>query len=240
MSLVDPYEAYEIYEKQFEMISGDLELIQTEGIQTVKQVDPNMIIKKKKDKDEEVQDGWKGHIVPFELAQDLYFSKEKAEYKEMQDKLAEIPSAYEELLELLSEDEKESISEALEENNETFIFKNIKGMLLINGMPVFHIELKRSGVPVQEAVNQIEKYSHEGVFTGLFSLVQVFVAMNPEEMVFRIWISFLKIQQQKLNLPSCSENFLHLCRLQGFRDLAGIKLNIHSKQIRRMIVMKIS
>lgn len=57
-------------------------------------------------------------------------------------------------------------------------------MLLINGMPVFHIELKRSGVPAQEAVNQIEKYAHEGVFTGLFSLVQVFVAMNPEETLY--------------------------------------------------------
>lgn len=57
-------------------------------------------------------------------------------------------------------------------------------MLLINGMPVFHIELKRSGVPVQEAVHQIEKYAHEGVFTGLFSLVQVFVAMNPEETLY--------------------------------------------------------
>ena len=54
-------------------------------------------------------------------------------------------------------------------------------MLLINGMPVFHIELKKSGVPVTEACNQIEKYAHEGVFTGLFSLVQIFVAMNPEE-----------------------------------------------------------
>lgn len=57
-------------------------------------------------------------------------------------------------------------------------------MLLINGMPVFHIELKRSGVPVSEAVNQIEKYAHEQVFTGLFSLVQVFVAMCPEETVY--------------------------------------------------------
>ena len=57
-------------------------------------------------------------------------------------------------------------------------------MLLINGMPVIHIELKRSGVPVSQACNQIEKYSHEGVFTGLFSLVQVFVAMNPEETVY--------------------------------------------------------
>lgn len=54
-------------------------------------------------------------------------------------------------------------------------------MLLINGMPVIHIELKRSGVPVSQAYNQIEKYSHEGVFTGLFSLIQIFVAMTPNE-----------------------------------------------------------
>lgn len=54
-------------------------------------------------------------------------------------------------------------------------------MLLINGMPVIHLELKRSGVPVSEAYNQIEKYAHEGVYQGLFSLVQVFVAMTPEK-----------------------------------------------------------
>ena len=54
-------------------------------------------------------------------------------------------------------------------------------MLLINGMPVIHIELKRNGVPVSQACNQIEKYSYEGVFSGLFSLVQIFVAMNPCE-----------------------------------------------------------
>lgn len=57
-------------------------------------------------------------------------------------------------------------------------------MLLINGMPVIHIELKRSGVPVSQATNQIEKYSHEKIFSGLFSLVQIFVAMTPEETVY--------------------------------------------------------
>lgn len=57
-------------------------------------------------------------------------------------------------------------------------------MLLINGMPVIHIELKRSGVSVFQAANQIEKYSNEGTFTGLFSLVQIFVAMEPEETVY--------------------------------------------------------
>lgn len=54
-------------------------------------------------------------------------------------------------------------------------------LLLINGMPVIHVELKRSGIPVSQAVNQIEKYSKEGIFSGLFSLIQVFVAMQPNE-----------------------------------------------------------
>lgn len=54
-------------------------------------------------------------------------------------------------------------------------------LLLINGMPVIHVELKRTGIPVSQAVNQIKNYSLEGIFNGLFSLIQVFVAMEPEE-----------------------------------------------------------
>ncbi len=57
-------------------------------------------------------------------------------------------------------------------------------LLLINGMPVIHIELKKSGVPVSQAYNQIQKYAREGVFTGLFSLIQVFVAMEPGEALY--------------------------------------------------------
>ena len=57
-------------------------------------------------------------------------------------------------------------------------------LLLINGMPVIHIELKRSGVSVSQACHQIEKYAHEGVFTGLFALVQIFVAMEPTEAMY--------------------------------------------------------
>lgn len=57
-------------------------------------------------------------------------------------------------------------------------------LLLINGMPVIHIELKKSGVPVSQAYNQIQKYAREGMFTGLFSLVQIFVAMEPGEALY--------------------------------------------------------
>lgn len=57
-------------------------------------------------------------------------------------------------------------------------------MLLINGMPVFHIELKRSGIPISQAWNQIEKYSKENIFTGIFQLIQIFIAMTPEDAVY--------------------------------------------------------
>lgn len=127
--LIDPYQAYEIFEGEFATVSGDLELIQAEGMQAVKQVDPNMVIKKKDGKDHEVQEGWKGHILPFELVQQVCLSDQVNALKEKQDQLAEIPSSYEELLDGLSEDDKETISDALNDNNDGFVFKNIKSMI---------------------------------------------------------------------------------------------------------------
>ena len=67
------------------------------------------------------------------------------------------------------------------------IMHNRRGdiMLLINGMPVIHVELKSSKVKLHQAVEQIQAYSDLGIFrSGLFSLVQIFVAMNPEDMCY--------------------------------------------------------
>lgn len=57
-------------------------------------------------------------------------------------------------------------------------------MLLINGMPVIHIELKKSGIPLSKPIYQIQQYMKEQVFTGVFGLVQLFVVMNPEETLY--------------------------------------------------------
>ena len=57
-------------------------------------------------------------------------------------------------------------------------------LLLINGMPLIHIELKASGVNIGEAIDQINKYNQEGIFRGIFSLIQIFVAMTPEETIY--------------------------------------------------------
>lgn len=57
-------------------------------------------------------------------------------------------------------------------------------MLLINGLPVIHVELKRSGVAIEHAIQQIKTYMHENKFRGFFSLIQVFIAMNPDDMKY--------------------------------------------------------
>lgn len=57
-------------------------------------------------------------------------------------------------------------------------------MLLINGMPVFHIELKNADRDVSQATSQIEKYAYEGLFSGIYSLIQIFVAMTPVESLY--------------------------------------------------------
>lgn len=153
-TLIDPYGAYEIFEDKFIEISGDLELIQTEGIKAVTQVDPNMVIKKKNGKDVEVQEGWKGHILPFDLVQEICLSERKRDLKERQEKLAEIPSSYEEILESLSEDDKEIISEALNDTNDAFVFKNIKAVVK---------SLKADGDSKEliESLEKVEKLNNE-------------------------------------------------------------------------------
>lgn len=58
-------------------------------------------------------------------------------------------------------------------------------MLLINGLPVIHIELKSSKVKLHQAVQQLQTYGDLGIYQkGLFSLIQIFVAMNPEDMCY--------------------------------------------------------
>ena len=57
-------------------------------------------------------------------------------------------------------------------------------MLLINGLPVIHVELKRSGISIDHAIYQIKSYIHDNKFRGLFSLIQIFIAMNPEDMKY--------------------------------------------------------
>ena len=52
--------------------------------------------------------------------------------------------------------------------------------ILVNGFPLIHVELKRRGIAIREAFNQIDRYQRESFWasSGLFEYVQIFVISN--------------------------------------------------------------
>lgn len=125
ISLIDKYKAYQILDDEWTNIASDIELIQTEGLQTCNKVDPKTEIKKKNGKEEEVQIGWKGRVIPFELVQEYKMKDEVESIRNIENRLEEISSFYQETIESLSEDEKEEITDMLNETNDAFLNANI-------------------------------------------------------------------------------------------------------------------
>lgn len=117
--LIDKYKAYQILDDKWTEIAIDFDVIGTEGREAIKVVEPNMVMKK----DKEIQEGWKGRILPFELVQKVLLPDRLSVITENEKRLAEITSMYEELIENLSEEDKES--DILNENQDAF---NAKGL----------------------------------------------------------------------------------------------------------------
>lgn len=107
MPLIDKYDAYEKLDTQWQYIQTDIEILQTEGFDAAKQVDPNLVIKKKSGKEVEVQEGWLGHVFPFELVQKELLADDVNSISSKENRLNEISAEIEELFEELPEEEKE-------------------------------------------------------------------------------------------------------------------------------------
>lgn len=132
IQLIDKYEAYQLLDDAWNKIAVDLEMVQTEGFEAVKIVDPNMVMKKKKGKDEEVQEGWIGHILPFDLVQNILLIDDKNVLKEKENRLSEISSEYEEIIDSLTEEEKEA--DFINDAKDNFVTAELKKALKSNSL----------------------------------------------------------------------------------------------------------
>lgn len=150
IALIDKYQAYQLLNNQWQIISADLEMMQTEGFDATKQVEPNIVIKKKNGKDTEVQDGWKGHILPFGLVQKTHLSDDLAALAKQENRLAEIASSLEEILESLSEEDKEL--DTVKESKDAFVNAEVA-----KAAKAFLKEQKDSNVKFNEDSRVIEE-----------------------------------------------------------------------------------
>ena len=141
--LIDKYEAYQLLDDKWQSIAIDLEIIQTEGFAATKKVDPNLVIKKKDGKDQEVQEGWIGHVIPFELVQQTILHADYEELKALNDSLAELPAEYEAILDSMTEDEKEAVKNVINDEGDAFVPKEISKQIK---------ELKKDNSPESIAI----------------------------------------------------------------------------------------
>lgn len=120
LPLLDKYQAYQLLDNQWGGIATDLEIVQTEGFAATKQVDPNMVIKKKGDQEEEVQSGWIGHVIPFELVQTTLL---KEDYDALKAKEARLDEIAAELTEIIDSIDKDDRGDFLNDDNTAFVTK---------------------------------------------------------------------------------------------------------------------
>lgn len=129
VKLIDFYSAFEEFSNAYTSISGDLELIQEEGMDCVKQIDPHMVMKKKDNKEIEVQDGWQGHILPFDVVQNLMLKDKVLSLRAKNDRIQEIEGSIDSILEELSDDEKQTMGDALDEDGTKFVYAKIPSVI---------------------------------------------------------------------------------------------------------------
>ena len=157
--LIDKYKAYQILDNSWSLVSSDIEVIQTEGIDSIKAVDPNMVLKKKNNKDVEVQEGWNGRIIPFELAQNVMLAENKKKLDDKKNMLSEVVSEREEIIESLSEDDKTELGDVLNNDNTAFaagpLGKYVKALLKEHKLAFYEEEsLERKAINAKALMDQ--------------------------------------------------------------------------------------
>lgn len=167
--LIDKYQAYQLLNNHWQTISGDLEILQTEGFDANKKVVANMVIKKVKKIDTEVQEGWKGHIMPFKLIQTTYLNTELQALKKQENRLTEISSEVETILESFKEDDKDQGT--VNDNGDSFVNAEVA-----KAAKKFTSEFKKEKktFPAFDATN-LDNASYEA------KIIQVDVLINEEK-----------------------------------------------------------
>ncbi|WP_457857724.1 type I restriction-modification system subunit M [Psychrobacter pulmonis] len=107
--LIDKYTAYQSLDDLWQPIMIDLEIIQTEGFAATKKVVPNMVTKKVKGKEQEVQEGWVGHILPFDLVQRQLLADELQQLQDKESRLSVVCGELDAFIDELDEEQKENL-----------------------------------------------------------------------------------------------------------------------------------
>ena len=124
--LIDRYAVYQKLSDQWPMIVNDIEILQTEGIDAARTVEPQYKMVKDGDDEKEVEDGMKGRIVPFRMVQNSMFHRELVSIDSKSSRIEEILSEVDEIHDSFTEDENQEYVNDKEKLDNSKIKKDAK------------------------------------------------------------------------------------------------------------------
>ncbi|QQE50651.1 type I restriction-modification system subunit M [Corynebacterium urealyticum] len=119
--LVNEYQGYQLLHEKWLTIANDLTILQTEGWDAVRVIDPVMEWKTKNKKKVEVQTGWEGRVATFEVIRDLYLPELRDQVGDLTAERDSVDSELTALIEGLSEEDKTDLADVLNAKETGFL-----------------------------------------------------------------------------------------------------------------------
>ena len=239
--LIDEYNAYQLLYNSWLNVSVDLEMIQTEGFEATTQVEPNIVTKKKNGKDTEVQEGYLGKILPFDLVQETLLFEDAQALKDKEECLSQVTVEIQEILDSLTEEEKEDLSDVLNEENSSFVTNALrkvsKELLKGHKLSEFPEDSTDKKLIVAMALHDEEKVQKKEIKTDsakLHLLTKETIENLSNDQVYSLlelkWIKTLILELQEL--PHVILDNL-ATKVQSLADKYAITLSDVEKEIKQ-------
>lgn len=225
VSLVNEYQGYQLLHEKWLTIANDLTILQTEGWDAMRVIDPVMEWKTKDKKKVYVQTGWEGRVATFEIVRDLYLPELRDQVDDLTNERDSVDAELTALIEGLSEEDKTDLADVLNANETGFrkadLNKAVKALpalprgeqWLEGSIEAIQIEAKQLLDRLTKVKSQLKKVNEE-LETKTHETVGNLTDEQVVEVLSAKWVAALMVQLALLPTLTLRELADRVQRLQ--------------------------
>ena len=203
--LVNEYQGYQLLHEKWLTIANDLMILQTEGWDALRVVDPVMEWKTKDKKKVYTQTGWEGRVATFEVIRDLYLPELRNQVGDLTDERDSVDAELTALIEGLSEEDKTDLADVLNANETGFrkadLNKAVKALPALpkgaqwpeGSIEAIQIEAKQLLDHLTKVKSQLKK-ANEELETKTHETVENLTDNQIVEVLSAKWVATLMVQ----------------------------------------------
>ncbi len=204
--LANAYQGYQLLHEQWLVIANDLTILQTEGWDAMRVVDPVMEWKTKNKKKAYMQTGREGRVAPFALVRDLYLPELRDQADDLTDEHDTVEAELASLIEGLSEEDKTDLVDVLNAKEDGFLKTDLnkavkalpKGQQWPEGsVEAIQIEAKRLLDRLTKVKKQLKEATAE-LETRTHETIESLTTEQIEEVLSTKWIGALMVELRLL------------------------------------------